>query len=136
MSCCLAGACTKEPTDESSSSSSGEDPTTGDATSTGNVPTTGGSSESTAGSSTGEPVAEDALCATLSAHFVECFPDGPTVAEVEAVCHDDLDSSRTDGEACFEALAAYYTCQSITPCEVYEDSCLDEANARINICGG
>lgn len=138
---CLAGACTKEGEpggESSSSSSSGEVPTTGAATSTGDVTTTSGSGETgTAGSSsTGEPVDEEALCAAHSSHFVECFPGGPTVAEAEALCHDDLDAARTGSEACFAALAAYFACQSTTACEVYEDACLDEANMRINTCGG
>jgi hypothetical protein len=140
--CSLMVACPRndDPADDSSSGDSTTGtPTTGDDTSTG-VATSTGASETTAttggASETGVMVDEDMLCAAYAAHFVDCFPQGTTVGEVEAQCHDDLDSARASSEACFGALAAYFECQSLAACEVFADSCLDEANARINICGG
>lgn len=137
----LTAACPKdeEPGDDSTTGdgTSGDATSTGDDTSTG-APTTGTPTTGTTGgaSETGVMVDDDMVCAAYSTHFVECFPEGTSAGEVDTQCHADLDSARETSEACLGALAAYFECQTLAACEVFADSCLDEANARINICGG
>lgn len=139
-----AMACSK-PDDGTTGETSGDASSTAVSTTTGDVPTTGSgepSSGSTATAGTTDESSasgtsdEESVCRALAEHFVDCFPrEGVTVEMVEMLCEEDSNDPELS-QACIAALKAYNLCLSTAPCETYDDSCLAEANERINACAG